>query len=300
VLDEATSNIAAESQKAIQDALNRLVKGRTTIAIAHRLSTLRNADRILVFDLGRLVEEGSHAELFQKDGVYARLVRIQTQVSKDPNVDRLLMRMDSLASAPEVDGERSLRAQAAAVSEPAFGNEDGDNPSQTGGLTWLAPRQHEFRLDANGQVRMHHNDNGDGGRAVYVVRTFPASHPERYLSVRSWNENGDDAEVGLLRDLCEWPAASQASVRASLGRRYLLRRITRVYDADLIGGYLELDVETDAGRSRFVMRWTQSQAIDFAENGKMLIDTDDNRYIVDDVDELPKRDRERFLRFVYW
>jgi energy-coupling factor transporter ATP-binding protein EcfA2 len=67
-----------------------LTQGRTTVAIAHRLSTLRNADRILVFDRGQLVEQGSHAELLAMDGTYARLVRIQTQVSKDQNVDRLL------------------------------------------------------------------------------------------------------------------------------------------------------------------------------------------------------------------
>ncbi|MEO8270321.1 MAG: hypothetical protein ABI557_11425, partial [Aureliella sp.] len=91
ILDEATSNIDAESERSIQEALEALIRGRTTVAIAHRLSTLRNADRILVFDRGKLVEQGSHAELLTADGVYARLVRIQTQVSKDPNLDRLLV-----------------------------------------------------------------------------------------------------------------------------------------------------------------------------------------------------------------
>ncbi len=90
ILDEATSNIDAEAERSIQEALEVLVRGRTTIAIAHRLSTLRNADRILVFDRGRLIEHGTHAELLSADGTYARLVRIQTQVSKDPNVDKLL------------------------------------------------------------------------------------------------------------------------------------------------------------------------------------------------------------------
>ncbi len=63
VLDEATSNVDAESEQAIQQALKALTRGRTTIAIAHRLSTLRDADRILVFDRGRLIEQGSHDEL---------------------------------------------------------------------------------------------------------------------------------------------------------------------------------------------------------------------------------------------
>ncbi|MGY8688151.1 MAG: hypothetical protein ACKVHP_10500 [Verrucomicrobiales bacterium] len=90
MLDEATSNIDAEAEKSIQEALEVLIKGRTTVAIAHRLSTLWNADRILVFDRGRIIEEGTHAERLDKgDGTYARLVKIPTQVSKDPNVDRL-------------------------------------------------------------------------------------------------------------------------------------------------------------------------------------------------------------------
>ncbi len=84
ILDEATSNIDAESEKLIQDALENLTAGRTTVAIAHRLSTLRNADRILVFDNGDLVEQGSHAQLIAYNGKYARMVRIQMQVSKGP------------------------------------------------------------------------------------------------------------------------------------------------------------------------------------------------------------------------
>src|SRR5262249_16954282 len=83
ILDEATSNVDTESEKAIQDALAVLTKGRTTIAIAHRLSTLRNADRILVFDRGRLVEEGPHETLLAAGGTYARLVKMQTQLTRD-------------------------------------------------------------------------------------------------------------------------------------------------------------------------------------------------------------------------
>ena len=79
ILDEATSNVDTESEQAIQQAPRRLTRGRTTIAIAHRLSTLRDADRILVFDRGRLIEQGSHDELIAADGQYAKLVRLQSR-----------------------------------------------------------------------------------------------------------------------------------------------------------------------------------------------------------------------------
>ena len=77
LLDEATSALDAESEKLVQDALERLMESRTTIIIAHRLATVRAADRIIVLDEGRLVEEGTHASLSAAEGLYARLARLQ-------------------------------------------------------------------------------------------------------------------------------------------------------------------------------------------------------------------------------
>jgi ABC-type multidrug transport system fused ATPase/permease subunit len=77
VLDEATSALDTVSERLIQAALARLMEGRTTIAIAHRLSTILKADQILVFDRGRIVERGTHAELLARGGAYALLYREQ-------------------------------------------------------------------------------------------------------------------------------------------------------------------------------------------------------------------------------
>lgn len=82
ILDEATASLDTQTERQIQEALNRLIKGRTTIAIAHRLSTLSNADRLFVLDQGKLVEAGTHTDLLQKKGVYYRLVMAQRQTAK--------------------------------------------------------------------------------------------------------------------------------------------------------------------------------------------------------------------------
>jgi ATP-binding cassette subfamily B protein len=81
ILDEATSHLDAHSEALIQEALDRVMEGRTSLVIAHRLSTILSADRILVIDGGRLVDAGTHQDLLEREGLYASLYRTQFSAS---------------------------------------------------------------------------------------------------------------------------------------------------------------------------------------------------------------------------
>jgi len=81
VLDEATSNIDSETEALIQDALEKLLRNRTSLVVAHRLSTIKNADKILVLRKGKIVERGTHEELLKKKGYYYHLYRLQFKSS---------------------------------------------------------------------------------------------------------------------------------------------------------------------------------------------------------------------------
>lgn len=87
ILDEATSSLDSESERQVQDALDKLMKGRTSLVIAHRLSTIRNASKILVLDKGTLQEEGTHDQLIAKNGIYKRLSELQFSVERSREHD---------------------------------------------------------------------------------------------------------------------------------------------------------------------------------------------------------------------
>jgi len=77
ILDEATSQLDADSEKIVQQALEQLIQGRTVFIVAHRLSTVKSASRIIVMDKGRIVEKGTHQELLEKNGLYKRIYSMQ-------------------------------------------------------------------------------------------------------------------------------------------------------------------------------------------------------------------------------
>ena len=111
LLDEATSALDAESETLVQTALEELMRHRTTLVIAHRLATVLSCDRIMVMDQGRIVEQGTHAELVAANGLYARLARLQFEgdIKKARNQNGDPVFVDSpVATSFEIEQERGM------------------------------------------------------------------------------------------------------------------------------------------------------------------------------------------------
>jgi len=297
ILDEATSSVDPESERAIQEALAVLTRDRTTIAIAHRLSTLRNASRIIVLNRGKLIEEGSHEELMEKDGTYARLVRMQTEVSAEPTVDGLVV----AARAGSVsDGRRTAvkARRAGSVSDGGASVAYASGSLPDFAPRWLTPEETCLQRGERDTLQAAVGDALYDG--LFAVRALPATFPDQFISLRYADDDGQEHEVGLLRDLADWPAKDRSLLEQALARRYFVRVILTIEDIESKYGLLTLQVQTDRGPVRFTMRHSHSQAQEYGENGKLLLDVDDNRYLIPDVDALPRRQHLLFRRYVYW
>lgn len=135
---------------------------------------------------------------------------------------------------------------------------------------------------------------------VYAAYVFPVEYQEQYISLLQSTGEGDDVEVGIIRDLQEFPDDQARLVRQALARRHFIHTITRIHSIGWQHGMVAFDVETDKGHVNFLLRWKNDQAVEYGRHGKVLIDVDENRYVIADIGALTPSERSAFTRIIYW
>ncbi|MCE5328579.1 MAG: DUF1854 domain-containing protein [Planctomycetaceae bacterium] len=134
---------------------------------------------------------------------------------------------------------------------------------------------------------------------VFAAYAFPVGHPDGYVSLLHSHSTGE-IEIGIIRDLNEFPPEQAQLVRHALSKRYFVPVIHAIDEMAWQFGLIGVDVQTDKGPRSFLMRWQQTSAVDYGHRGKVLIDVDENRYLIPDVSTLPADQQQRFVRFIYW
>lgn len=298
ILDEATSSVDAIAEREIQRALEALSAGRTTIAIAHRLSTLRNCHRILVFEEGVIREQGSHDHLMAVGGIYKRLVDIQTQLNANgTSAQELAAMRDNVGQNGLADANGHANGHGA-VSTDERENNHGER-SRPPEISYLDPAKLCITTSRTGGMRVEYAS--EAYPHVRAYRCFPTSRPSEFIALWTGSSALEHQEIGIIRRLHELAADSRRAVELELAKRYFIHYIKRIYCITEDIGFLTWEVDTDKGRMEFLMkRWERSAVVETPNNGCIILDLDMNRYEIEDLDRLDVDSRGKFLDYIYW
>ncbi len=263
ILDEATSAVDAQTEREIQRALDNVVQGRTTIAIAHRLSTLRKANKLIVLNQGRIVEVGTNAALLAKGGEYARLYRAQMQSAL---------------------GRESIDAVNAAELELA---------SSESTQSWHAPEQSLSAIElAKGGRGELHLTFGAESRVVHPVRCFPLTNPSQFIALVD-DKGGEFALVDALDKL---PEAQREFVELALREREFLPTITSIHRISVESAHSVWQISTDRGHTEFALGH-DDHVRPLTKQRFVVTDTNGMRYLVPDIQSLDAKSQRLLSRY---
>lgn len=259
ILDEATSAVDVQTERDIQRALDNVVSGRTTFAIAHRLSTLEKADLLVVIKDGKLAEIGTKAELLALDGEYAKLHKAQAKAAKRREADA---------------EEEAELASLPTTTEPLY-------DVVRLGLEWDS-QAHLWAVPAGGGER----------RRVTPRRCFPLTDPDHFISLidEQGRERACIDDRGLLVE------SSRRALEQALEANEFLPHVVRILKVKIAATRSAWQVETDRGRRDFIIE--QEDHIRRLEDGRHLItDAHGMRYLVPSPERLDPVSRKWLARF---
>jgi ATP-binding cassette subfamily B protein len=295
ILDEATASVDAESERAICASLRRGGESQTIIVIAHRLSTLRNVDRLAVFDNGRLVEQGAPQELLERDGVYAALAGTRGNRRAAPGRPR------GDSAAPPLFSPKNGKAASGGFADSEIsrdGRTSGRVPDQECGslFDWLDPAASIVEIDSHGALCAH--VRGKRYRDVYAVRCFPGSHKSRFIVLLRGSASGRVRELGMIQSLDDWPQDAQRAIEKSLGRRHMFRLVHEIHRMRVRGNQLVMSATIDAGSIEVPLKKSGEGSQRLAGEGLLLCDETGNYYAVPDRRKLPRQQRTLLETYV--
>ena len=293
ILDEATSSVDTIAEREIQKALEALSLGRTTIAIAHRLSTLRNCDRILVFEEGLIREQGTHEELLAQNGIYKKLVEIQAQLTSDRATS-----VDNLKAAEDLERAEAIKRETPAPVSQQERSSERPRPAVPR-IRYLDPKQlHLYSKDEGGMRVVYRDEVYDHVRAY---RCFPTSCPSEFIALWIGESALEHKEIGMIRRLKELAPGSTLAIGHELTKRYFIHYISKILSIKEDIGFLTWQVETDKGEMEFLTKNHERRTvIEMGNNGRIIFDLDNNRYEIENLDALPPADKALFFKYVYW
>ena len=182
--------------------------------------------------------------------------------------------------------------------------QDGKLAVQETGVTTLDPLSTRIYEEPHGllhcAVKNSASPRDDCYDNVFAVRMFPVSHPTRFISVRHTTRADKVREIGVVADLDVFPPDQKRLVLANLRKQYHEQVISRIHSIRQEYGMLFFVVQTQRGREQFIMPWKGDRAEDLGDDGKVLIDALDNRYIIPEVSQLTPTDQRKFTTYVYW
>ena len=181
--------------------------------------------------------------------------------------------------------------------DPAPDNSGAVEPSQTE-IRFLTPDMCRIHLGTHEALHVTvRNERIYGG--VYAAYAFPVGRPDEYIALI--HTTGDEEiEIGIVRNLNDFPDEDAGLVRQALARRYFVHTVLEIRRVGWKFGFVNLDIETDKGPADILVPWRHDRAFDYGRRGKVLIDLENNRYLIPDLEKLPPRQRNEFQRYIYW